>query len=697
MKKLLLIGLMLALVVTIFADIQMPNSNSKKIAVDGLSTTKHIAQSRITPQYEFTIAPTTVGPTFYDYMFGAYDGTPLATQNVGNGLYGSFMSKSTSSATRKANMFYIAEDGSVVTNNAITTQTVNEGFVTVAVDQPTGNPFFVWHSQYTGLTQLGVHIAYDQYSLLNSPGNAAPYTTIMTSTDANWTYIWPVVQVGPSPTAGMRRVYVFASNSGQRVHGNPSSTVKLAYADFNDDTFSGEALALQWTYQEFPYLTAIHNNVASARAFPSYQVKDNYVVIGGFVLCDSGLADENGTELWPPHNMFYLVSNNYGETFETHTMSSKRQITAPLDENGVVYEAYQAYTDWEVTDASCNHKSMYIDEDLNTHFVGNYSVNMNDETGAAKWFHKGQYVKDVKYNLTTNTLNVYDMWPTQPTVALASDNLLMIPWDADENGQTDEFDADGLFVYDEQIPMMWWEDADWFHYNYFRNTRPNSEGWMAALWQDCTKSFYFNSDGDDAYAQYATVPEIKMCFSADKGATWSDAITMNALTTPEFADMIPSFFYLGDEIKVSADDAEYGLVNILFLDDNTYGSSIQSDGTADGGTVKYAQIKVNFGALGSNDIAPVKPTRLSQNYPNPFNPNTNIKFNMPVTENVNISIYNVKGQLVKTLVNGVAQAGSHTITWNGVDNNNTSVSSGVYFYKLESANHKEMKKMMLIK
>ncbi|MCD4818882.1 MAG: T9SS type A sorting domain-containing protein [Candidatus Cloacimonetes bacterium] len=105
-------------------------------------------------------------------------------------------------------------------------------------------------------------------------------------------------------------------------------------------------------------------------------------------------------------------------------------------------------------------------------------------------------------------------------------------------------------------------------------------------------------------------------------------------------------------------------------------------------------------ADGNNDIISLK-TNLGTNYPNPFNPETTIKYNLKTDANVELEIYNIKGQKVKTLVNNEMKAGAHTIVWQGKDENNNSVSSGVYFYKLNTKNCREnftaTRKMILMK
>ncbi len=93
----------------------------------------------------------------------------------------------------------------------------------------------------------------------------------------------------------------------------------------------------------------------------------------------------------------------------------------------------------------------------------------------------------------------------------------------------------------------------------------------------------------------------------------------------------------------------------------------------------------------------VQKINLSQNYPNPFNPSTTICYSLNKDSNVNLEIYNIKGQKVKSLYQGFNTAGKHEVVWNGKDNHNKSVSSGIYLYRLTSDNKVVQKKMSLIK
>ncbi len=94
------------------------------------------------------------------------------------------------------------------------------------------------------------------------------------------------------------------------------------------------------------------------------------------------------------------------------------------------------------------------------------------------------------------------------------------------------------------------------------------------------------------------------------------------------------------------------------------------------------EFKYDVSEIESNTIIP-KTFRIHQNYPNPFNPVTNIKYELPNTGNITLKIYNLLGQEVKTLVNKIQASGFYKLQWDGRNNHNLLVSSGVYFYKIE--------------
>ena len=88
---------------------------------------------------------------------------------------------------------------------------------------------------------------------------------------------------------------------------------------------------------------------------------------------------------------------------------------------------------------------------------------------------------------------------------------------------------------------------------------------------------------------------------------------------------------------------------------------------------------------------------MSQNYPNPFNPVTIIKYNLPAPGEVTLTVYNILGQKVRTLVSGFVDSGPHEAVWNGRSESGQPVSTGVYLYRIESGEFIQTKKMILIR
>ncbi len=96
-------------------------------------------------------------------------------------------------------------------------------------------------------------------------------------------------------------------------------------------------------------------------------------------------------------------------------------------------------------------------------------------------------------------------------------------------------------------------------------------------------------------------------------------------------------------------------------------------------------------------VLPVSQDLSLSNYPNPFNPETTISFNNPQNGKVSLTIYNIKGQLVNTLLDEEISAGPHSLVWHGKDNSGKSVASGIYFTRIKTDKSTQIKKMILMK
>jgi len=127
------------------------------------------------------------------------------------------------------------------------------------------------------------------------------------------------------------------------------------------------------------------------------------------------------------------------------------------------------------------------------------------------------------------------------------------------------------------------------------------------------------------------------------------------------------------------------------------------------GDVVAKESEVEESEVGESEVAKselVTSYQLAQNYPNPFsppergfagNPSTTMRFALPEAAEVSLKIYDIAGQLVQTLVDGVVEAGRHQVVWDGTNQHGVPVASGVYFYQLRAGEFKQVRKMSLLR
>ena len=108
-------------------------------------------------------------------------------------------------------------------------------------------------------------------------------------------------------------------------------------------------------------------------------------------------------------------------------------------------------------------------------------------------------------------------------------------------------------------------------------------------------------------------------------------------------------------------------------------------------------IRVGTQVLGVDAPSVPQTFTLEQNYPNPFNPTTQIKYALPEDALVSISIYDVTGRMVKSLVNTSKDAGYHSLRWDATNNSGEAVSAGMYIYTIQAGQYRATKKMVLLK
>ncbi len=98
-----------------------------------------------------------------------------------------------------------------------------------------------------------------------------------------------------------------------------------------------------------------------------------------------------------------------------------------------------------------------------------------------------------------------------------------------------------------------------------------------------------------------------------------------------------------------------------------------------------------------SDLPDAARNELFQNYPNPFNPTTKIKYSIAQAASVQLVVYNVAGQRIRSLVNETKPAGTYTEIWDGKNDGGRSVATGIYFYRFMAGGYSEVKKMILLR
>ncbi len=147
----------------------------------------------------------------------------------------------------------------------------------------------------------------------------------------------------------------------------------------------------------------------------------------------------------------------------------------------------------------------------------------------------------------------------------------------------------------------------------------------------------------------------------------------------------------------TATGSEYSFTDIDVDFDETYYYWLESV-SLDNNVKLYGPVSITIERDKEDDTPDAEYSdMISAIYPNPFNPETNIDFSIKSTGNVTLEVYNLKGQVVKTLINSEVEAGEHSITWHGDTDSGANAATGVYFIKLQTNEYQQTKKVMMIK
>lgn len=349
---------------------------------------------------------------------------------------------------------------------------------------------------------------------------------------------------------------------------------------------------------------------------------------------------------------------------------------------------------------------------------------------------------------SVNTLKTLDSFAfliggtVYPATKLGTDYLVAVPFGVNPNGATIQFTINGEGLYaaatDADVAALVSGTATYT----YDVAHPNLP---VTYYVDDVEGLNDGTEVDRvAYRVYATVlPNgfrsapmplakaiaMKAIESSDSGRTPEDPFgKVNRLPNNHYvlaritvngAPVDPSYIvaaYVGEDLRAKQQVVTYNgmtympiLVSTINADETItfklwkQGSDVktfnQTLASIPGGRTGTAQnmYQFNISAVGTDNPEINFINELRAAYPNPFNPSTTIEFSLKDRQDASLVIYNIKGQKVKTLSKGVLEKGRHKIVWTGLNDSGKQVSSGIYFYRLDTKDYHKVNKAILLK
>jgi hypothetical protein len=423
---------------------------------------------------------------------------------------------------------------------------------------------------------------------------------------------------------------------------------------------------------------------------------------------DIAVSDDGKVAIvgWYDTTFFMLYSADFGETFTYLEANGRFELPSPMlpdgsymfvDSNGTPSEIF-AYPSGDG-----GHFNAFFNDNNQIIAFSAMGINTQENYDSGFYFPAYFYPKIYQFEIENNNLNVHVV-DLHLEGAFPNDGIPVIPWDLNNDGIIDEVDENGTAIIPLAYPSHYF-DGDFtdafFHESNFRLTYNNN--WVAAVWQDCEK-VAMNYNEVPGYEGWEEKPEIMVAVSADYGITWSQPAYLNAKEGdenyfPELYAMTPAYVYPADKLEII--DSNHAKLHLFFMDDYKYGTSFMIPPNP-GGMLYYASLSVEMPAPiievdSPNTALSFTDAYLFSNYPNPFNSSTTIQFELAEAGNVTLEIFNLKGQRVKQFKIHNSKFKINEVVWDGTDEQNQPVASGIYFYKLRSSKYSAYRKMILMK
>ncbi|MCK4338786.1 MAG: T9SS type A sorting domain-containing protein [Candidatus Cloacimonetes bacterium] len=695
MKKIALITIIFALLCFSLAlanknDFQQPSGKEIIPAeitynIDNLIPVYNLGRNNTpVPDYEFLQFPTTIMTSYYDYMPGSYNSHPLRIQtDWGDGTYIAFFGRPSTTLDRRQYWAYLDSYFDLVDWGTITTYDRWQGYGGIAIHPATGNCVAGWHENVDPAPDdiLETTITYDDFDLIEIPGFWATPTII--PQDGTNEYIWPRLEIGPSPLGDdYVRIYHLANNSAY-VPGTtlPVEDTRIMYIDIENYNGMDMTPILELANWSEVYVFTDWRP-KHCRPFQTFGIDYNNPGRVAFFGDAAWLSGDMG-DMPVDEGLFVWESYDYGETWDYANLHSDGpashiyivdNVPGFVDNNGVIVDSIEV--------GVCgNHYTAIYDSEGNLHMpVLLWYILYHPDPEHVVIYEYGFPQAEAVWN--GHEFSFHEV-PEMPGIDPLSGHS--VPWEIDPvTGDT--------LLYETITWSLYPGEAGRFHHNTQKQAINLENNWMLQMWVDGTYH-QLALDGVPGYAAYLEHPIIYISVSSDNGRTWSEPIELTDIYYPEydFSDEITVFPYVCDQIVDLGDD--WGQVYMYYMDDNSFGSYAGSEpsGENNGGQINYSCLKIKFptpGSIqglvtlvgGSGNVQDVKISFTTPLNNTPVYPDDIGNYEMPIAA----GLYNVTASLdgyTSHTVNGVrVHAGSainvnFTLTSHSADDHISDIST----------------------
>ena len=595
-----------------------------------------------------------------EVLIATLDETHLSylDENLNNGMY-DYMIRTVYTGDNHLDSAIFSSEVLVPASPSNISVTINIDDITVAWNEPTDNYGITGYNLYDG-EEIFATVETNEYSAIIPNG----------------VYAFTVKTIYPSVLSEASELY--------------NAEIVKAYPVTNlDYSVLNSAVELSWDLpQDLTYLTNIRiNKIVDGN--------NEYIILPATSTSYSDANNPNGIysygvaanyesadipEVWI--NLLDIIVMNAYPVTDLTVQEDGENIAltwnAPSSIEGLVN--YQVYINDSLVDST-------TDTSYSTPQTGN---------GIYEVYVKSIFLYDNQATSTVETLTIINAYPVQNLACISTDSELEITWDA----PTDIFGFFNYIVYLNGEVVAQTTNNIWAS-----NTVDNG------LHNYAVESVYTNSESSTVNS---TTPH-ELLFPYPVGSISVNIVSIPEANTPEINWTAPEQLYAltGYRVFSMLNEQQYQedqwvvvealcteliqIDEITEIEDNSYRWAIKAVYEDNEGNTLLSEATIS-GIITDLEIE-THPfiTQFNGNYPNPFNPETEISFDIAKSGNVRLEVYNIKGQLVKSLINEEMKSGSHRVSWFGKNSNNRNVSSGVYFFRLTNNSSTKVHKAILMK